>query len=73
MARQGSIPGEGFASGGARPIGHAIKWVDKCQPDYWSGTELNPGNNAWNFNFDNGDQNDDNENNNNFAWAVRPG
>ena len=50
-----------------------MKGVDKRQPDYWSGTELNPGNNAWNFNFDNGDQNNDNENNELSAWAVRPG
>jgi len=35
--------------------------------DYWSGTEysLNT-NNAWNFNFNNGNQNND-------ALAVRPG
>ena len=42
------------------------------QSDHWSGTEFNS-NNAWDFNFDNGDQNNDDKNNNNAAWAVRPG
>lgn len=32
--------------------------------NYWSGTEITAGNNAWNFNPDNGNQNDDNQNNN---------
>jgi hypothetical protein len=58
---------------GRRPRAASIKWVDKSQPDYWSGTEVIPGNNARNFNFDNGNQNDDNENNQFSAWAVRSG
>jgi hypothetical protein len=42
--------------------------------DYWSGTEYAPNpDNAWNFNPDNGNQNDDNQNNQLFAVAVRPG
>ena len=41
--------------------------------NYWSGTEITAGNNAWNFNPDNGNQNDDNQNNRFFAVAVRPG
>ena len=62
----------------SRPVGCGsraapVKWVDKSQPDYWSGTEVIPGNNARNFNFDNGNQNNNNENNQFSAWAVRPG
>ena len=40
--------------------------------DYWSGTEITP-DNAWNFNPDNGNQNDDDKNNALYAVAVRPG
>jgi len=57
---------------GRGPRAAPVKWVDKPQPDYWSGTEVDA-NNAWNFNFNNGNQNNDDKNNNNFAWAVRPG
>ena len=57
---------------GCSPRAAPMKWVDKSQPDYWSGTEFNS-NNAWNFNFDNGNQNNDNKNNELSAWAVRPG
>ena len=41
--------------------------------DYWSGTEINAGNNAWNFNPDDGNQNNDDENNPFYAVAVRSG
>ncbi len=57
---------------GCRPRAAPKKWVDKSQPDYWSGTEFNSSN-AWNFNFDNGNQNNDDKNNALLAWAVRPG
>jgi hypothetical protein len=42
--------------------------------DYWSGTEYvaNP-NNAWNFNTNDGNQNNDDKNNALYAVAVRPG
>jgi hypothetical protein len=41
---------------------------------YWSGTEYAPNpNNAWNFNTNDGNQNNDDKNNELFAWAVRPG
>ena len=42
---------------------------------YWSGTAyaLNPADNAWNFNTNDGNQNNNNQNNALFAWAVRPG
>lgn len=39
--------------------------------NYWSSTENDPGNNAWNQNFDNGNQNNDNENNTLSVRAVR--
>ena len=41
--------------------------------NYWSSTEFagNPTNNAWNQNFDNGDQFDDNKNNDNRVRCVR--
>ena len=42
--------------------------------NYWSGTVFAPNpSNAWNFNADNGNQNDDNQNNPLFAVAVLPG
>ena len=54
-------------------LGGGSGWT-YVQPDnYWSGTEITPGINAWNFNPDNGNQNNDNENNRFFAVAVRPG
>ena len=41
---------------------------------YWSGTEYAPNpDNAWNFNTDNGNQNNDDKNNALYAVAVRPG
>ena len=42
--------------------------------DYWSGTEYAPNpNNAWNFNTNDGNQNNDDKNNALFAVTVRPG
>lgn len=42
--------------------------------DYWSGTEYAPDtNNAWNFNTNDGNQNNDDKNNALYAVAVRPG
>ncbi len=41
---------------------------------YWSGTEYAPNtNNAWNFNTNDGNQNNANKNNALYAVAVRPG
>ena len=41
---------------------------------YWSGLEYAPNtNNAWNFNTNNGNQNNDDKNNALYAVAVRPG
>jgi hypothetical protein len=42
--------------------------------DYWSATEYAPNpNNAWNFNTNDGNQNNDDKNNALYAVAVRPG
>ena len=41
--------------------------------DYWSGTENTPGINAWNFNTNDGNQNNNDQNNELYAVAVRPG
>lgn len=42
--------------------------------NYWSGTEYAPNsNNAWNFNFNNGNRFVDGMNFNFFAWAVHSG
>jgi hypothetical protein len=71
---QDVIPVQGFPFGEAESV-FCHKWADNRQPnDYWSGTEYaaNP-NNAWDFNFNNGNQNVNNKDNNNYALAVRPG
>jgi len=49
--------------------------VDLLQSnDYWSGTEYAPNPaNAWNFNTNDGNQNNANKNNALYALAVRPG
>ena len=63
----------------SRPVARELSYRESSkqvivQFDHWSGTEYAPNpNNAWDFNFDNGDQDDDNKNNNNGAWAVRSG
>lgn len=41
---------------------------------YWSATECAPNtNNAWNFDFNNGNQNNDNKDNSLYGWAVHAG
>jgi hypothetical protein len=50
--------------------------VDKVQSsDYWSGTAYapDPAIDAWNFNTNNGNQNNDDQSNQHYAVAVRPG
>ena len=81
----GDVPPQGFGTAcTGSEMGHLFKIDDisfssqglftNVQSDYWSGTEFAPNpNNAWDFNFDNGDQNTNDKDNNNFAWAVRPG
>ena len=42
--------------------------------DYWSGLEYAPNtSNAWNFNTNDGNQNNDDKSNALYALAVRPG
>jgi hypothetical protein len=75
MIEQAGIPARaGFPAEGAEVV-FCCKWVDNSRPDnYWSGTEYAPNtSNAWNFNFDDGNQNNDNKGNNNYALAVHSG
>jgi hypothetical protein len=71
--RQGGIPGDGIPARWA--LWQGRKWAGYARPYvYWSGTEYAPNpNNAWNFNTNDGNQNNDNKNNELYAWAVRPG
>jgi uncharacterized membrane protein len=42
--------------------------------NYWSATEYAPNtNNAWNFDFNNGNQNNNNKDNGLYGWAVHAG
>jgi hypothetical protein len=55
-------------------LGGGSGWIYVQTDNYWSGTVFAPNpSNAWNFNADNGNQNDDNQNNPLFAVAVLPG
>jgi hypothetical protein len=55
-------------------LGRGSEWTYAQSYAYWSGTEYAPDtNNAWNFNTNDGNQNNDNKNNELFAVAVRPG
>lgn len=49
-----------------------MKWVDKSQPDYWSGTEFDS-DVAWRFHFGFGSVFGDLKVGQQSAWAVRPG
>jgi len=51
------------------------KWAGFVQSDdYWSGTEFAPNpSNAWNFNTNDGNQNNDDKSNGLYAVAVRSG
>ena len=77
MLVQATVPGDGICCRWPRrlwvALGGGSGWTCVQSNDYWSGTEITPGNNAWNFNPDNGNQNNDNENNPFFAVAVRSG
>ena len=53
---------------------HGSGWVRLLAGNYWSGTGYAPNtNNAWNFNTNNGNQNNNDVNNQLYAVAVRPG
>jgi hypothetical protein len=74
MAIQGGIPIAGFPTGGVA-LPPKVGGQSVQSNGYWSGTEYAPDpTNAWNFNTNNGNQNnDDKANNNGFVWPVRPG
>ena len=76
MLMQALVPGSGIGRRWPRRLGVILGGGSggTCvQTDnYWSGSE-NDANNAWNFNTDNGDQNNDDKNNELFAVAVRSG
>ena len=55
--------------------GGGSRWASLQSNAYWSGTAYapNPANNAWNFNTNDGNQNNNDKNNGLYAVAVRPG
>ena len=76
MFVQALIPGNGIGHRWPRRLGVILGGgsggICVQTDNYWSGSE-NDANNAWNFNTDNGDQNNANKNNQLFAVAVRSG
>jgi hypothetical protein len=71
-----SYPAPGSTAGGpATASGRGGSgWIIVQSGNYWSGTEYAPNtNNAWNFNTDDGNQNNDDKDNALFAVAVRAG
>ena len=69
---------EGSRAGGAKLHFFALLggsgWTCVQPYDYWSGTEYAPNlDNAWNFNTNDGNQNNDDKQNELLAMAVRPG
>ena len=76
MLMQALVPGNGIGHRWPRRLGVILgggSGGNCVQTDnYWSGSE-NDANNAWNFNTDNGNQNNANKNNQLFAVAVRSG
>jgi hypothetical protein len=78
MIDQGGVPGDGIPDRWPRRLrvflGGGSGWTRLQSNDYWSGTEYAPNpSNAWNFNTNNGNQNNDDKNNALYAVAVRPG
>jgi hypothetical protein len=78
MVIQGAVPGDGIRARWPRRLGVVLGggsgWTRLQSNDYWSGTEYAPNTtNAWNFNTNNGNQNNDDKSNPNYAVAVRPG
>ena len=73
---QALVPGNGIGHRWPRRLGVILgggSGGNCVQTDnYLSGSE-NDANNAWNFNTDNGNQNNDDKNNQLFAVAVRSG
>ncbi len=55
-------------------LGGGSGWTCLQSNDYWSGLEYAPNtNNAWNFNTNDGNQNNNDKTNSLYALAVRPG
>ena len=78
MIVQGGVPGDGISNRWPRRLGVVLGggsgWTRLQSNDYWSGTEYAPNTtNAWNFNTNNGNQNNDDKTNELYAVAVRPG
>jgi hypothetical protein len=64
----------GFPVGGAEPLSATSEQANLQANNYWSGSEYAPNTgNAWNFNFNNGNQNANDKNNGFYALAVSPG
>ena len=76
---QAGVPGNGVACrwlrpAGVTPPGGGSGWTWLQSYNYWSGTEYAPSpGNAWNFNTNDGNQNNNDKNNGLYAVAVRPG
>ncbi len=79
MIVQGAVPGDGIGARWPRQLGRCLGggsgWTRLQSNDYWSGTAYapDPSINAWNFNTNDGNQNNDDQNNEIYAVAVRPG
>ena len=78
MFVQASVPGNGIGGRWPRRLGVFLGGGSggTCvqSNDYWSGLEYTPNpSNAWNFNTNDGNQNNDDKNNALYALAVRPG
>ncbi|WP_336470513.1 hypothetical protein [Azohydromonas sediminis] len=79
MAMQGAVPGDGIRARWPRRRlragGGGSGWTSVQSSDYWSGTAYapSPSVDAWNFDTNDGNQNNDDQSNQNYAVAVRPG
>lgn len=76
MLIQSGVSERGIANRWLHPlqVGAGSGWTMLQSNDYWSGTEYAPDPiNAWNFNTNNGNQNNDDKNNALYAVAVRHG
>ncbi len=76
MIVQDGVPGDGIPNRWPCSFwlvsGKGSGWTRLQSDNYWSGTEYSQSN-AWNFNTNNGNQNNDDKNNALFAVAVRSG
>jgi len=66
--------GQGTSFSGRRLAAAKSGQANVQSNNYWSGTEYAPNpSNAWNFNTNNGNQNNNDKTNSFYALAVRPG